>query len=573
MQRRALVVGISQYSKVSLGNFVSFANNANAIADILEPTFKVQRLPEAVDGDRVRVGKSAVTYDRLQNELKELFTATDLDVVLFYFSGHGLKGKQLFPRTYLSASDSEGLDDGYRRAFEIEDLKSLLKNCPAREQIVWLDCCYGGDLANFAEVCDRNDGKTRFIITASRSQDPAYQEIVGEMGVFTRVLVSALARTGTTERRITCAAIEDAVREKLQSLQYPQMPQFYRTPNKIIEFWEREAITKKDTPKKPLKRSHRPIDANYLTSKAVKREIPRLLPYLPNRHEQEFEFKQAYKSYQEFLNQGLPRPLVCIIHSDEFQTHDMFFERLHKYSVPQLLGLDRNQKKIQTYFLPCQNSKYGLETQLCEELAKNVLDSSYSSLEAINETFCKYPGPIIVCTHLLTEHWQQEGEILKKFLGFWQGWPDLVLGQQLIICLFVKYQKKGRSSAKRLSFSWLWNYLKEILIPNYYRRLNTKIYKQLTALSTSEFRQFDRIYSIVLPELTGISRMHVEEWARSKETIQFVGEDMTQKLISEIREMFESWEHKTSSSTIPMEDLAENLKNLLKALTDERGVA
>jgi hypothetical protein len=237
MQRLALVVGVTQYSKLGLGNFPSFANNANAVADILEPTFKVRRLPATPDGGCVRVGKSDVTCDRLQNELKELFTATDLDVVLFYFSGHGLKGKQLFPRTYLAASNSEGLDDGYRRAFEIEDLKSLLKNCPAKEQIVWLDCCYGGDLANFQEICDRNDGKTRFIITASRSQDPAYQEIDGEMGVFTRVLVEALARTGTTGRRITCAAIEDAVREKLQTLQYPQMPQFYR--NKLIEFWER----------------------------------------------------------------------------------------------------------------------------------------------------------------------------------------------------------------------------------------------------------------------------------------------------------------------------------------------
>lgn len=569
MQRRALVVGVSQYSKVSLGNFVSFANNANAIADILVPTFKVKRLPEAVDGDRVRVGKSGVTYDRLQNELKELFTATDLDVVLFYFSGHGLRGKQLFPRTYLAASDSEGLDDGYRRVFEIEDLKSLLKNCPAKEQIVWLDCCYGGDLANFAEVCDRNDGKTRFIITASRSQDPAYQEIAGEMGVFTRVLVNALARTG---RRITCAAIEDAVREKLQSMQYPQMPQFYRTPNKVIEFWEKEATTKKDASKKSLKWSQRSTGANYLPSKAVKKEIPPLLPYLANRHEQELKLKQAYKSYQESLNQGSPRPLVCIIHGDEFQTHDTFFERLQKYSVPQLLGLDQNQKKIPTYLLPCRNMGQ-LETQLSEELADSVLGSGYSSLEAINETLCKYPVPVIVHTHLLTQHWQEDREVLRKFLGFWQRWPDLVAGQQLIICLFVKYQKKGRASTKKLSLFWLWDYLKGLLIPNYYRRVNTKISKQIKALSNSEFKQFDRIYSIVLPELTGISRMHVEEWARSKETIQFVGEDTIEKLLIGIRDMFESWERKTSSSTIPMEDLAENLKNLLKALTDERGVA
>jgi uncharacterized protein YukE len=243
MQRRALVVGVSQYNKVSLGNYASFANNANAIADILEPTFKVKRLPEAIDGDRVCVGKGSMPCDRLQNEISDLFKATDLDTVLFYFSGHGVRGRQPYPKTYLATSESEVLDDGYRKSIEIDLLKQLLRDCPAREQIVWLDCCYGGDLADFREICDRNDGKTRFIITASRSQDPAYQEIAGEMGVFTRVLVEALARTGTTARRITCAAIEDAIRENLQCLQYPQMPQFYRTPNKIIEFWERRVLT------------------------------------------------------------------------------------------------------------------------------------------------------------------------------------------------------------------------------------------------------------------------------------------------------------------------------------------
>jgi uncharacterized caspase-like protein len=243
MQRKALVVGVSQYSK--LRSLESFANNANAIADILEPTFKVKRLPEVVEGDRVCVGKGkdkgTMPCDRLQSEIRDLFTATDLDTVLLYFSGHGVRGRQYYPKTYLATSETEVLDDGYRKAIEIDLLKQFLRDCPAREQIVWLDCCYGGDLADFRDICDRNDGKTRFIITASRSQDPAYQEIAGEMGVFTRVLVEALARTGTMARRITCAAIEDAVREELQSSQYPQMPQFYRTPNRTIEFWHRQA--------------------------------------------------------------------------------------------------------------------------------------------------------------------------------------------------------------------------------------------------------------------------------------------------------------------------------------------
>jgi AAA+ ATPase superfamily predicted ATPase len=244
MQRVALVVGVTQYSKLGLGNFPSFANNANAIADILEPTFKVRRLPEEAvqEDERVQVGKDSVSLKILQEQLKYLFTAADFDTVLFYFSGHGLLGKQPYPKTYLATSESELSDDGYRKAIEIDLIKSFLRDCPAREQIVWLDCCYGGDLVKFAK--DLNDDKTRFIITASRSEDRAYEEIRGEMGVFTRELVEALARTGTTEELITCAAIEAAVREKLRTLPYPQMPQFYR--NKLIEFWDRRVMTQEN---------------------------------------------------------------------------------------------------------------------------------------------------------------------------------------------------------------------------------------------------------------------------------------------------------------------------------------
>jgi hypothetical protein len=362
MQRKALVVGVSQYNKVSLGNFVSFANNANAIADILEPTFKVKRFPEAVDGDLVRVGKSAVTCDRLQNELKELFTAADLDLVLFYFSGHGLKGKQLFPRTYLAASDSEGLDDGYRRAFEIEDLKSLLKNCPAKEQIVWLDCCYGGDLANFADVCDRNDDKTRFIITASRSQDPAYQEIAGEMGVFTRVLVEeALARTGITERRITCAAIEDAVREKLQSLQYPQMPQFYRTPNKIIEFWARRVRLQENHKRKKSIEEEIAALNNQITMSPnrvdrirLKRQFEDLFEELDdlskeidsiNTTEQKDEFTKLHLAEIDFKESRKQISEKCKSLEDEGGFLGFIIENCHNYKGDLLIEVIRDQFK------------------------------------------------------------------------------------------------------------------------------------------------------------------------------------------------------------------------------------
>jgi len=96
--------------------------------------------------------------------------------------------------------------------------------------------------------------------------------------------------------------------------------------------------------------------------------------------------------------------------------------------------------------------------------------------------------------------------------------------------------------------------------------MNDMIYKQIEELKDYTCKRLAGLSVIILPELAGISRTHVEDWARSEETKQFVGEAMIEKLIAAIRKMFYSWEEKTSSDKIPMEDLADNLANLLKSL-------
>ncbi|NMG18837.1 hypothetical protein [Brasilonema bromeliae] len=138
------------------------------------------------------------------------------------------------------------------------------------------------------------------------------------------------------------------------------------------------------------------------------RELPSLLPYLANRSDQEFELAKAL---QLLLKQVLPLPLVCIIHGNEFQSHDKFLERLQKFSVPRLLGLDPNQTVIKKYCLDWPAGLKNLD-ELRDRLSKNLADSvlgySFASLEEINATFCKYPNPIIIHTHLLTEDWRQQ---------------------------------------------------------------------------------------------------------------------------------------------------------------------
>ena len=298
------------------------------------------------------------------------------------------------------------------------------------------------------------------------------------------------------------------------------------------------------------------------------REPPSLLPYLPNRSDQEFEL---YKTLQLLLEQVLPHPLVCIIHGNEFQSHDKFLERLRKFSLPRLLGLDPTQTVIKEY---CLNWPAGLKNldELRERLSKNLADSvlgySFASLEEINATFCKYPNPIIIHTHLLTEDWQQQGfEILNKLLEFWQNWPVLIPGQKLIICVFIKYQTNRQKHTERFSFGRIFSYFISFYKRHCYQSINHKISTQLKVLNISKNQYFNRLLCTVLSELTDINRMHVENWVRSEETKQFVGEVMIQKLVDEVKDVFYRWEKQTSLNTIPMDDLAEELTRLLKSLS------
>ena len=297
------------------------------------------------------------------------------------------------------------------------------------------------------------------------------------------------------------------------------------------------------------------------------REPPSLLPYLPNRSDQEFEIGTAL---QLLLKQVLPSPMVCIIHGNEFQSHDKFLERLRKFSLPRLLGLDPSQTVIKEY---CLNWPTGLKNldslreQLCKNLADSVLGYSFASLEEINATFCEYPNPIIIHTHLLTEDWQQQGfEILNKLLEFWQNWPELIPGQKLIICVFIKYQTLRQKHTERFSFFRIFSYLISLYKRRMYQSINNKILAQVKVIDTSNNQPFNRLSCTVLSELTNVNRMHVENWVRSEQTKQFVGEEMIQKLVDEVKDMFYRWEKQTSFNTIPMDDLADELTHLLKSL-------
>ncbi|WP_413176451.1 hypothetical protein [Anabaena azotica] len=307
------------------------------------------------------------------------------------------------------------------------------------------------------------------------------------------------------------------------------------------------------------------------TQQQPEREIPSLLPYLANRSEQEYELDKAIK---KLIEKNLPYPLICIIHGDEYQSHDKFLERLHKVSLPKFLGLDSNQDLIKKYHLPCsaQLNTHEFPDYLRKNLSDSVRGDSLASLEEINDFFYKCSIPVLIHTHLFTEQWtKQRFEILHKLLDFWQQWPDLRNNQKIIFCIFIKYKirrkKSTNDSQKKSVFGFIINFIKQYR----YQRLNQKICHYLETLSLSKFENFNRLSGVVLPKLIGVKREDVENWVRMEYTQNVIGEAMADKLIREIRDLFEKWEEQNSSNIIPMDDLAEDLIKLMKSNLSGKG--
>ena len=90
MNRNALIIGINQYESRSLNNLRLPAKDAEAVAVILEEygDFRITRLPETINNNRLEVGNSKITVSDLKTALVQLFKPESQqvpDTALFYF--------------------------------------------------------------------------------------------------------------------------------------------------------------------------------------------------------------------------------------------------------------------------------------------------------------------------------------------------------------------------------------------------------------------------------------------------------------------------------------------------------
>ncbi|MBD2340125.1 hypothetical protein H6G64_24465 [Calothrix sp. FACHB-156] len=192
----AQVIGINYYPEyTSLQPLTAAAEDAENIAGQLEQygyrPFRVQCLPGVLNqkGESKIDRQGAVKVQELREVITNLFNPPPPNPIpetaLFFFSGHGwcktVAGNE---EVFLATSDA--LPEAEIYGISLSWLGEQLQTSQAKRVVVWLDCCYSGELLKYIPT-----NKDYCLITATRSYEIGV-EIPYTQGLFTQVLVAGL---------------------------------------------------------------------------------------------------------------------------------------------------------------------------------------------------------------------------------------------------------------------------------------------------------------------------------------------------------------------------------------------
>jgi hypothetical protein len=239
----ALIIGSSHYDDPSLGRLRAPDLDAHGLEEVLKSS-AIGQFDEVVTllNEGATTVRKAIArfYDRRQRD----------DLLLLYFSGHGVKDEQ--GNLYLALRDTElALLAG--SALETAFIATRMDRSFSKRQVLVLDCCHSGAFSAGAKSAQgasvgtaeafEGTGLGRVILTATDSAQYAWEgdRIIGDAqsSLFTHFLVDGL-RTGAADRNrdgvVTVDELYDYVREQVVEATPRQTPRkwTYRQEGDIV---------------------------------------------------------------------------------------------------------------------------------------------------------------------------------------------------------------------------------------------------------------------------------------------------------------------------------------------------
>ena len=180
MMKAALIVGINTYTNMPDNSLSGCLTDALTLRELLSNN--------SLDGSpnfdcRLLSGEEETTAPFIRENLEELFNR-DVDVALFYFSGHGTIG---ITGGYLVTSDAAKHQVGINMA----EVMTMAQKSKIRNKIIILDCCHAASMGDVPAVGDNtviSEGIT--VLSSCRQCEYSLENDAG--GVFTALLAEAL---------------------------------------------------------------------------------------------------------------------------------------------------------------------------------------------------------------------------------------------------------------------------------------------------------------------------------------------------------------------------------------------
>lgn len=235
MAKIALLIGISDY-EAGLNPLPTAVRDVAAMTEVLTQPELGGFLRE-----NITVLTNASASD-IREAIETVFAERDKgDLVLLYFSGHGIKDET--GNLYLGACNTQkNLRGQLKRATAVECrfIHDMMSESRSKQQIIILDCCFSGAFAQGMTAKDsgvvdvkgqlHHAVEGRAVLTSSTSTQYSFEEKQASLGVYTRYLIEGIqtgAADGNDDGEISVDELHEYARQRIKET-FPQLkPELY----------------------------------------------------------------------------------------------------------------------------------------------------------------------------------------------------------------------------------------------------------------------------------------------------------------------------------------------------------
>jgi len=239
MAKVALLIGVSEYQP-GLNPLPAAVKDIAAMREVLEHS-------DMGGFDQVEVlpNPTLIAMQKAITNLFEKRTATDL--VLFYFSGHGVTDE--LGKFYFTNRETEKNGNRFNKGTAVSAglIHDLMDNCNSDRQVIILDCCHSGAFPEGMTLRDDGTikleqqlgGKGRIVLTSSAALQYSFERQGEDLAIYTRYLVEGI-KTGAADRDedgfVSVDELHDYVQEKVRQAAPAMQPERYvvRDGEKIL---------------------------------------------------------------------------------------------------------------------------------------------------------------------------------------------------------------------------------------------------------------------------------------------------------------------------------------------------